>query len=101
MGKSKVFLQSYNGNYSKWYNDVTLIEKLGQAKNLSCGSIDDMITLYEIGHRFSQSENHQISMFGLTIMSYSNDMIALEIRLSKKFEHKTKVINKHYKVSRA
>lgn len=101
MSKSKVFVQSYNGDYSDWYRDVTLIKKLGQARNLSCNNIDDMITLHEIGHRFSQSTNHQISIFGFTIMSYANDMIALEVRFAKKIEHKRKVISKHYKVSRA
>ena len=101
MSKSKVFVQSYNGDYSEWYRDVTLIKKLGQARDLSCNNIDDMITLYEIGHRYSQSNNHQISMFGFTIMSYSNDMIALEVRFEKKIAYKHKVIDKHYKVSRA
>ena len=100
MIKDKKFLQSYKGGYSKWYKDVTLIKKLGRAKNLSCDNIDDMLVLYEIGKRFCKSSNAEIRLFGWTIQSFANDEIAIEIRVNKSMENKRKALRKHYKVSR-
>lgn len=97
IGKS--FLKSYSGNYSRWYNDVTLVYKLGQYKGLKTYNIDDMLMLRNIGERFEHNENIEIRLFGSTIKETAEMHIATSIEFDKRMASIRKA-HAHHKAKR-
>ena len=78
------FLKSYKSEYGvTWYNDRKFVYMLTNMKGLSSVHMDDMIALYNIGQRFTNSKNHEIKMFGYNIIETANDHISWLVRYDR------------------
>ena len=86
------FLKSSTNEYGlSWYQNRRYVYMLTNMKGLSSVRMDDMITLYNIGRRFVNSEDHEIKMFGYNMMETANDHISWLVRHDKDMLEKVKI----------